>query len=131
MAGFSGKLGTVKVGNVAIAEVTGWTFEPKVNVPKYDSNDTGGFKAAVAGVKDSSGKIEIKMDSDGNIPWEPGDSATLILQVDNTGNNAYTVPAIVSTSPVEVDINDGEIVGATFNFEGNGAWNASGICAKV
>lgn len=129
--GFSGKNGTVKYGSgTSLLEVTKWSFEPKTNVPKYASNATGGFKTGVAGVRDSSGKVEIKVPSDTGLPLQDGDSVTLQLHVDATGSNYFSVPAIISGMPVDCDVDGGEIVGATYNFEGNGAWTGYGILAQ-
>ena len=128
-AGFHGKSGKVMVGAATKAEVRSWSFEPKCGVAKYASTDTGGFKAGVAGIRDSSGKIECALPAGGAIQFADGDAVTLLLHVDNTGNNYFSVPAIISGSPVELKIEEDQVVSVTFNFEGAGAWTGYGICS--
>ncbi len=129
MAVISGKAGTVLVGATPWLEVTKWTFEPSCAVPKYASNNTNGYKAGVAGVFDGKGTIEVKLDSSGGVDALPGASVTLVLQVDAGGTNKYTVPAIIASAPISCDIDGGEIVALTYNFEANGAWTAGGALA--
>lgn len=130
MSVISGKSGTVKVGATTIVEVTKWTFEPMNSVPKYASNATAGYKKGVAGVRDSKGTVEVKVDSTG-CPWGVGQAVTLVLDASGSAADTITVPAIIATSPTECDINDGAIVGMTYAFEGNGAWIGVGIYANI
>lgn len=128
MAATSGKAGTVLVGATAVAQVTKWTFEPSAPIHKWASNSTGGYKAAVSGPKDGKGTIETKVDTD--ILWTVGQSVTLILRGPTSGDN-ITVPALISSAPVTVDIDNGEPIGSTYSFESNGAWTGAGIFAGI
>lgn len=124
----SGKAGTVLVGASAVTEVTKWTFEPSAIVHKYASNNTSGHKKAVAGVRDGKGTIETKVDSD--VLWTAGASVTLILQ-GPTGSDTITVPAVIASSPINVDIDNGEPITATYSFEADGSWTGAGIFAGL
>lgn len=129
MATISGKTGTVEISSTDVLEVTKWTFNPKCNVSKYASNNTSGYKAAVAGVLEGNGTVEVKLDTASSLDLVAGAAATLDLHVDGTGSNYYSVPAIISEAPIEVDIDGGEVVGATYSFEANGAWTPNGAVA--
>ncbi len=121
-AGISGKDGDVKIGSTQIAEITKWGFNPKANVPKYASNKTGGYKAAVAGIKDGSGSLEGKWDP--AIPATtviaPGTSVTLKLYINAT--QFWSVPSIIEGFKHDVDLDTGEIVSWSADFQTNGAW---------
>jgi len=128
MAAVSGKTGTVKVGANAQTQVTKWSFEPSTPVHKWASNTTSGHKTGVAGPRDAKGTIETKVDT--NVIWAAGESVTLIL-VGASSGDTITVPAIVATAPVNVDIDNGEPISATYTFEAVGAWTGAGIFASV
>lgn len=129
MPPISGKDGTVKVSATDLLEVTKWTFDPQCNISKYASNNTAGYKAAVGGVMDGNGTIEVKLDTANSLDLLAGSSATLDLHVDATGSNYYSVPALIARAPIAVDIDRGEVVGATYHFETNGAWTSNGAVA--
>lgn len=124
----SGKAGTVLVGATPVVAVTKWTFEPSAVVHKYASNNTNGHKRAVAGTRDGKGTIETKIS--GSALWTAGQSVTLILRGPATGDT-ITVPAVIASSPINVDIDNGEIISATYNFEADGAWTSAGLFANV
>lgn len=120
--GFSGKDGTVKIGSTDIAEIRGWSFNPKSNNPKYASNKTGGYKRTVAGVKEGSGTMSGAYDT--AIPFmgviEVGTDATLKLYVNATW--FFSVPAVIDDYKINVDVDNGEIVSWEGTFSANGAW---------
>ena len=123
MAGeaFSGKSGTVKHGSgtpADLTEVTKWSLERSVAVPKYNSNTTGGHKRGVSAVADTKGTIEVKVGDTAGAELQPGDVVELQLHVDDSDSNYYQIDeAIISESPIEVDIDGGEVVGMTYSFE--------------
>lgn len=116
----SGKLGTVKIGSTAVADITHWEFDKEAYASRYASNSTGGFKATVAGVKMGRGQIEGKWDSSAASPIVEGTAATLLLYLNDT--EFFSVPAIVRRFKLVVDIDNGEVTGFTADFETNGAW---------
>jgi hypothetical protein len=114
MAVISGKSGTLSYGGSEEAEVLNWSLTTTSANDAYHSNDSGGWKKRVAGVKDSSGSFEMR-----DLPtMSEGDSAEAILY---TNQDIYTVTIIIDSINVNVDINDGTAVNWTVNFSGNGA----------
>lgn len=120
MSVISGKNGQVKIGATTLADVTQWTLQKLSNNPSYASSSTAGHKKRVAGVKDARGVVQMKFNDAAAAGLDEGDSVTLLLYVDAT--HFYSVPALVDSYRVDVDINTGEIVGATAEFSANGAW---------
>ncbi|MBA7474158.1 hypothetical protein ES707_09506 [subsurface metagenome] len=127
MAILSGKNGTLFISTSEITPVSNW----RLRITNYAANDTGGWKKRAAGVRDSSGSFEVKVDDAGNCPVEEGDAITLKLHVDDNGSNYYQVPAVIDRVEVEVDINEGRIVAYVLEFSGNGAVAANGVLAKA
>ena len=123
MSGLSGKNGTILIGAVAIAEITGWSFNPTSNNPSWSGNTNSGYKARVAGVKDASGSFEFKVqDATEVAKFEVGTLLTLLLHADGSTTLDYSVPSIVDGVTVEVDIDDGDVVSGSCDFSSNGAW---------
>ena len=128
MAAISGKDGSVETtsgsggGDGAQAEITGWTFNTTSNNPSWASSTSPGFKKRVAGVKDGSGSISGKYNSANAIfdTLEVGVTVTLTLKVNAT--NFYAVPAIIDSFNIEVDMDNGDVVGWTADFSTNGEW---------
>ena len=118
MAGtaISGKGGTVLAESVDLTEVVKWSLDPSVSVAKYNSNKTNGHKRGVAGVADTNGTIEVKVGENG-LELRPGQEVGLVLKFTKT-KVAYTIEkAIIAGAPIEVDIDGGEVISATYNFE--------------
>jgi hypothetical protein len=124
----SGKNGSVLVGASAVTEVTKWTFEGSAQIHKFATNATSGYKAGVAGPTDGKGTIETKVASD--VIWKPGTAVTLILQGATSGDT-ITCPALIGSCSIETDIDTGNAISATYNFETNGAWTGAGIFAAI
>ena len=118
MPAMSGKEGSVQVDSTVVAEVTKWTREGSVSVHKYHSNQTGDIKKAIVGVGDSKGTIEVKYTGSNGL--SPGDIVELDLQFDKGASSGINVPeAVIASEALEVDIDEGQIVGATYNWEGS------------
>jgi hypothetical protein len=123
--GVSGKGGDVTVGTttpVQLCEVTKWSFNPKITISKYASNCSGGAKRTVIGSKEGSGSFEGKWD-----PSAPpialvdvGSVVTLNLTI--TGTHKYIVPAIIESMKVDVDMDSGDIVSWSADWQADGAW---------
>lgn len=122
MAVISGKTGKVLVGATAVVDVTSWKLDLKNNVSKWGGSATGGYKKGVGGTNDGSGSIEGKIDTADEIydRIAPGDSVTLKLYENATIN--WSVPAIIGGLSIDVDIDDGEALTWTADFETDGAW---------
>lgn len=125
--GFSGKFGTAKINGNKLCDLGKWTLEDSVAVSKYATNCTNGRKVAVAGVGDSKGTLEVKIQKNGKFQMIAGQTVDLELHSDTTGSNYLTVTAIIAGSPFEVDINEGAVVGCNFAFEGSGDIGRNGI----
>lgn len=120
--GISGKDGDVKIGATSICEIRKWSFNPKSNNPSYASNKTSGYKRRVPGVKDGSGSLEGAWDpaSPAVSVIEVGTEVTLLLYINATQN--YSVPSVIDSFKLDVDVDEGEIVSWTADFSTNGAW---------
>lgn len=117
--GFSGQKGSATYGSGGseITEVTKWTLDRTVSVSKYNSNNTDGHKRGVAGVRDTKGTIEVKVGSSSGQQFHPGQIVQLQLHVDDDDNYFSINEAIISGTPIECDIDGGEVVGITYSFE--------------
>jgi hypothetical protein len=117
----SGKNGKVLIGSAAVAEVTKWIFNKESVSSRYASSSTGGFKRSLAGVRSGSGTIQFKFDLAAGSPIIEGTAATLLLYLDAT--QFYSVPALIKTFKVEVNIDTGEVIGGVAEFDTDGTWN--------
>jgi len=129
---FSGKDGTVLAAEVTEAggsssgaaqatmyEVTSWNAELSAAIPKHASNATEGAMGGVAGIRDSSGTVEMKVHKNDGIPYGPGQLVELDLRDDGTSANRIMVTAFIEGAPVNVAIDaDGEAVTITYNWQG-------------
>lgn len=122
VGGYSGKDGTAKIGSTDIYELRGWKFNPKSNNPKYASNRTSGYKRTLAGVKEATGSMSGADDraNDFIAVVDVGTSVTLKLYTDAT--HFFSVPSVIDDYSMNVDIDNGEIVGWDANFSSSGAW---------
>jgi len=133
MAGFSGSAGAVKVGTALVADVTKWSAEQKVEVSKYGSSSTSGWKAAVAGTKEISGDFSAVLQDTGSAPIDVGDVVSLTLQTDQgtTPKGTLMGSAVISGIKYEVNPDTGEVISFVASFEGSGAWTKTGVFAKA
>jgi len=122
MATISGKNGKVMIGATALAEITDWTFHASSINHAYASSSTGGFRRRVAGVKDGSGSIGFKLDPDDPLTddFDEGSAVTLLLYLDAT--HYYSVPAVIDSIQLAVDISTGDVLAGTAMFSANGSW---------
>jgi len=116
----SGKDGKVLAGSAVVAEVTRWRFQKDAATRRYASNATGGSKRSLPGVQSGGGTIEFKFDLSAPSPVAQGTAVTLLLYLDAT--HFYSVPAVVKTVKLLVDIDTGEAIGGTTEFETDGPW---------
>jgi hypothetical protein len=131
MAVLSGKSGTLYLGTDEVTPVANWKLALTSHNPAYAANDTGGWQQRVAGVCDSSGSFAVLVDPSGHCPLSEGDAVTLELHVDSSGDNYYSVPAIINAIQVDVDISAGSIVAYAVAFSGNGTVTPNGALAKA
>lgn len=122
MAVVSGQFGTIHIGASELLEVSGWTLNKRAAIHQYSTNTTNGYKKTVAGIKSGSGRLTGYLDSadlaDQYI--EVGIGATAKLYID--ASQFYTVPLMIESFDVTVDIEDGEPLSFESGFVTNGAW---------
>lgn len=131
MSVISGKDGTLHLDGAEVAHVTDWKIQKISRNRAYTANDTGGATKRVAGVKDCSGRFEIKATDSIKVPVEEGDAVTLTLHVDDSGANYYEVPAIIDAIRSDVDVSEGKTIAYLVAFSGNGQITAYGILNKA
>lgn len=122
MATISGKDGKVRIGTTTLADITRWTLRTSAALSAYASSATGGYKRRIAGVKDGGGTLAGKLDPGDPISddFDEGAAVTLLLFVD--ADRYYTVPAVVESFRLEVDIDSGEVIGWQAEFSTSGPW---------
>jgi len=115
----SGTTGVLTYNSVSYP-ITDWSLSQKVELMKFATSASGGWKTGVPGTKDASGSANIKL----NDPPPPrGVSATMVLKhgdFDGTGDRTYTFPAIITDVTVAVNVDTGEAVSAAITFEAVG-----------
>lgn len=123
----SGKDGTVRREGAELLRVADWRIEKTSANKSYVANDTGGVRRRMPGVKDCSGRMEIKAISEGPAPLAEGEILAMELHVDASGENYYSLSAIVDAVRLEVDISQGTPVAYVVTFSGNGPLEPHGI----
>lgn len=116
----SGTTGTLTFNSVAYS-ITDWSLSQKVELAKFATSATSGWKTGVAGTKDASGTCNIKLDA---APPPRGVQATMALKhgdFDGTGDRTYTFNAIITDVTVSVNVDTGEAVSASVAFEAVGS----------
>ena len=112
MATISGKDGQVN----SFDDITGWTINVTSNNAAYASSSTGGWKKRVPGVKDWSGTFSGKFN--GELPVAEGEEVALTLTLD--GSSSFSGDAVIDQITLQVDVDDGDVVGFTASFSGSG-----------
>lgn len=120
MAVFSGCAGKVLADDDELAHVRRWSFTWAVEPRSYSSSSTNCVKQRIAGPKDvTGGRVEVYVDDSDPLEGDVmiGDLVTLKLYENATRFWTITNAMIVSIEP-GADIEEGNNVGATMNFEG-------------
>jgi hypothetical protein len=118
----SGQDGKVFSGAVEAARITRWKFATQSGGVAYASSATAGHRRRLPGVKHGSGRVWFALDSNSPIQDDlaEGDEVTLKLHID--ADAFYSVPAVIETIALEVDIDGGKVIGGEFTFATAGAW---------
>lgn len=118
----AGISGDVEYGSSTdVVDVTGWTFTETCVTSRRGTSDSAGFKKTFAGTRMASGEVRTLLDQSVSAPAiKSGDSITLKLYQD--ANDYISVPAIINSRALEVDIDDGTVTGEVLGYESNGAW---------
>lgn len=117
----SGRIGDVEDAGTDLVDVTGWTFNEVCSTSRRATSDSATFKKTWAGSRGASGEVRVLFDqSVASQPFVSGQSVTFKLQVDTS--DFISVPAIIASRSIEVDIDEGEVVAEVYGYESNGAW---------
>ncbi len=114
MAVLSGKAGTMSTAGSAEAAVGNWNLTITSANDAIATNDSAGWKIRRGGVKDCTGS------------WRMADKPSIsegdeVAFIGYTNQDIYTVPVIIDSIALDVDINDGTIIGFDVAFSCNGA----------
>lgn len=131
MGVLSGKDGSVWIGGQPAAVVLWWELSKRASSKAYAANDTGAWQRRLAGAKDASGRLELKLRTDGAAPVEEGQTVTLRLHLDGTGKNYYELPALVERISARVDIAGGEVIGWVVDFLSAGPVVGHGLLGQT
>ena len=130
MSVLSGKDGTLYLGTEEVTPVTNWRLEKTSANKPYAANDTGGARGRVPGVKDCTGRLEVKATDSGKVPVAEGDAVALALYADGSGENYYELSAVVDSVRVEVNVSEGRPVAYGIRFSASGPITPHGILEK-
>jgi hypothetical protein len=122
MALETGDDGKVLIGGTPLADITAWSLETTARGVAYASSTTGGYRKRLPGVKEGRGRIQFKLDVANPLTnqFNEGTAVTLLLYLDAT--RFYSVPAVIDSIQIEVDIDGGELIGGEAAFSTDGAW---------
>ena len=124
MSMLSGQDGKVIADAVEVANITRWKFDTKSNTVAYASSATSGFRQRLPGVRHGSGTILFVLNAASPVQDQlaEGDEVTLRLYVD--ADSFYSVPAVIETLSLDVDVDSGDPVDGQFKFATAGAWTS-------
>lgn len=116
----SAKNATLKVSSADVYEITKINWKKSAVVTRYGSNNSGGFKKAVAGQKSGDLTVEGKFDTTLVSPIIEGTSVTVDNYFD--GTHFWIIPCVVQDFEIEEDIDDGSPISFKATLFNNGAW---------
>jgi hypothetical protein len=122
MSLFTGDDGKVQVGGATLADITAWTFQTSAHHHSYASNATAGFRHTICGARHGQGRFAFRLDPASPLTnqFDEGSLVTLKLYLDAT--RLFTVPAVIESIEMQVDIDGGQVVAGTAQFRTHGAW---------
>lgn len=122
MALISGKDGHVLSNDVAVADITTWSFQTTAKNVSYASSATGGYRRTLPGRKEGQGRFTFVLNTEDAVTEQisEGDIVELKLNVDD--DNYYAVPAIVDAVHLDIDISEGSPVSGFAEFSSDGEW---------
>ena len=108
----SAKSGTATWDGTGLFDVTNIDFTIASDVKEYASSATAGQKSRRAGHSDKSGSFTLKADE---VPFDEGDSATLIITSDGS-EVLFTGTAMIIDIGYSVPVESGDIVEANVSW---------------
>ncbi len=120
----SGKDGQVLSDDAPLADITKWTFKTAARNVNYASSVTGGYRRQLPGAKEGRGHFQFLLNTADAINGQlsEGDVVVLKLHIDDV--NFYTVPAIVDSIELDVNVAEGSPISGAADFSSDGAWTA-------
>ena len=119
----TGNDGNVNFGGSDILQVRGWTFSDSSDNKAFVSSATAGQTRRVKANQDWTASVTIFFE-DGKPPPNvaKGDIGELELETAQASGvgGKYAGQGIVASVEPEVDVEGGELIGATINFEADG-----------
>lgn len=118
----SGKQGRVLSDDTMLADITEWSFQTTSHKVSYASSATGGYRRQLPGSKVAQGHFSFVINTSDPVSDQlnEGDVVELKLHVDN--DHLYTVPAIIDSVRLDVDVSEGPPVRGRAEFSSDGAW---------
>ncbi len=111
MAIMSGKDGTCNGGT----DITSWSINMTQSTAAWHSSESSGFKQRLLGVKDATGSFSGKCNS--TIP-AAGDIVTALAM---TGaDKTWTLGAVLTSVTIECDVDDGDVISYSADWEACG-----------
>ena len=120
MATFTARNGTVNFGGV-VSDVTNIQYDDQGNASEYASSSTSGWFKKTAGNKKLTGSFDFKHQSGTAVPFKA--NATGTLTITKTSGDTISGPIMVINVPTQINIESGEAVAGTVNFESDGQWS--------
>lgn len=111
---------TLKASSSDIWEILKITWKKSAVVTRYGSNQSAGYKKAIAGQKSGELTVEGKFDTALASPLLEGTSVTVQNYFD--GTHFWNIPCVVQDFEVEEDIDDGTPISFKATLFTNGAW---------
>lgn len=99
-------------------------FTPSTDVKEYASSSTGGAKRRLEGVDDFDGTIDVYIDNtnrfDAAAMGIRSGAAGFIRAYEARADVPFIMPVHIASVVYGIEIEDGNILGATINFNGDG-----------
>jgi hypothetical protein len=122
MAIFTGDDGKVLIGGTPLADISAWSLEMRAATKSYASSATGGYRKQVIGSRHGAGTVRFLLDPADPITdkLDKGAAVTLKLYLDDT--RFFSVPAIIAAVRLNIEIDEGKLVGGEAEFVTQGEW---------
>jgi hypothetical protein len=123
MSILTGKHGAVLANDIALAEITLWTFKTTRKHVAYCSSATAGFRRRLPSVREGSGRFHFVLNTAQPASAGLHDNAAVTLTLAIDRDHQYVVPAVIDVVQIETDINGGGPVTGWAEFSTTGPWS--------
>lgn len=118
----TGDEGKVLSDGTQIADITGWMFRTSVSARRYSSSATAGHERQLAGAASGRGSFTFQLDLANPITDELEEGSHLTLRLHVDASRYYSVPALIESLQIDVNVDDDAMVGGRAEFAADGAW---------